>query len=343
MAHLFFSRYLCSPCKTANEFLSTESISIPPAERHQQYNTLIDPVLDRLREEASCEDKGNDSVKDIGTHVTMLDIGGELKFLPLISTLLRNDAVVVAVADLSVLARMIPDQDNHKSCLMHLLRWLDGITACTSNGPVLIALPRADVEKEAEIHRQLSDHILQTLSEREHPILNRLVLNNDLVFFPVDATKGLDGVGISDFRSTLCRAIEDSTSVRQVVPLPFFQFQDMLAALSTFPVADENSALSAFRKGSGPVSHISLKEAATIFCTCVGRSFADDVTQDREFRLYLDFLHMQGAISHSNAPALEDLVVVDPMWQLQMIVRVVRVIPSTLVWSLHEVTDGTTN
>ena len=39
--------------------------------------------------------------------------------------------------------------------------------------------------------------------------------------------------------------------------------------------------------------------------------------EDREFRLYLDFLHMLGAITHSNAAGLENLVIIDPLWLLR--------------------------
>lgn len=40
---------------------------------------------------------------------------------------------------------------------------------------------------------------------------------------------------------------------------------------------------------------------------------------DDTFRMYLDFLHMQGVITHSNAPMLEDLVIIDPMWLLRQV------------------------
>ena len=49
---------------------------------------------------------------------------------------------------------------------------------------------------------------------------------------------------------------------------------------------------------------------------------------DKTFRLFVDFLHMQGVITHSNSPMLEDLVINDPMWLLR------QVCPVLLCWTV---------
>ena len=71
------------------------------------------------------------------------------------------------------------------------------------------------------------------------------------------------------------------------------------------------------------VPYIDLAEAAHLFSSLTGRDVTANL-EDREFRLYLDFLHMLGVITHSNAPGLEDLVIIDPLWLLRQETAIVR-------------------
>lgn len=43
-----------------------------------------------------------------------------------------------------------------------------------------------------------------------------------------------------------------------------------------------------------------------------------------EMRLFLDFLHMQGVLTHNNSELLDDLVIVDPLWLLQKVTVIIR-------------------
>ena len=106
--------------------------------------------------------------------------------------------------------------------------------------------------------------------------------------------------------------------------MALLKFQDALYALTKAAAADEHPILTTVRKNyPGHVFHITLTEAASVYEGCAERRLHGHLA-DPTFRRYVDFLNMQGAIMHSNDPALEELLIVDPMWLLKTVTRVVR-------------------
>lgn len=73
------------------------------------------------------------------------------------------------------------------------LQWLDVVVACTSDGPIMLALSCADLVTDEKAHREISKHIMTHLGACQHPALNRLRMNGDLAFYPLDNTNGLAG------------------------------------------------------------------------------------------------------------------------------------------------------
>ena len=112
-------------------------------------------------------------------------------------------------------------------------------------------------------------------------------------------------------------------------------------------VASQSAAAATGSKVARVVSFLGLQDMARLYEAATGRDIqgvdvafmpslivrrwltllcmlAGDL-QDSAFRLYLDFLNMHGVITHSNAPQLEDLVVIRPAWLLETLTKVIRV------------------
>lgn len=145
----------------------------------------------------------------------------------------------------------------------------------------------------------------------------------DLVFFPLDSTKKLAGTGMREYRDALQQLAEGSTSAQQVIGIALFKFQDALEALTKPAAPDEHPILATIRASyPGPVHHITLAQAAAVYEGCTERDLQGNV-KDERFRSDIDFLNMHGAITHSNCPALEEMVVLDSIWLWKVLTRVV--------------------
>jgi hypothetical protein len=211
--------------------------------------------------------------------------------------------------------------------LDELFLWLDAVAARTTAGPVLLVLSHADkVTREAD-RRAVSDRITEVLRQRDHPVLPRLVQpETGLLFYALDNRRGLQDPGVKAYRDKLQQLCEESESAKQRVPLDLLRFLDAFNALQREAQEGDPQAVTrirAARQTTSHVAYISLAEAALLFSSLTGRDVRADL-EDREFRLYLDFLHMLSVITHNNAAGLDDLVIIDPLWLLRQETAIVR-------------------
>jgi hypothetical protein len=157
---------------------------------------------------------------------------------------------------------------------------------------------------------------------------SRLVLPEDgLLFFPVDNTKGLDDPGVQAYKQQMQDLAEESPSVKMPVPLGLLRFQDTITALTCPAAEGEPVVCSELRKqysckDDGGLCYLRLDDARRVYQACL-QGLEENVLE-KHFRAYLDFLHMQGVVTHDNAPTLENLVVINPMWLLKSFTRIIR-------------------
>lgn len=120
---------------------------------------VLDMMMRRLQE-------GGSSAGGDGTHVTFLDMGGQSEFWQIIGSFLRNQAIITVFGRLDEIhhnittGEQLPDKTSLDSDLLGLeevLMWLDVITACTADGPVMIALSHADVVTDPKMHQTVSE------------------------------------------------------------------------------------------------------------------------------------------------------------------------------------------
>lgn len=252
--------------------------------------------------------------------------------------LCHSDAIITVFFRLDeVLGDIIEDQpemteksqdegDSKMKSIDELFTWLDAVISRTSEGPVMLVGTFADEVKDPEQRDLVSQHIYQRLQEQEHPILQRLVKPN-LVFFAVNNTRGLEDPGVCAYRETLLKLAQNSKFAKQLVPFSFLRLQDALLRL-TRP-ADTKQPDSAVMKSlrefyRQPVLHrLTLADFGRLYEEMFGTNIGGDVSNE-DLRTYLQFLHLLGVVTHKSAAAVDDLVVIDPMWLLSQITAVIR-------------------
>ena len=152
-----------------------------------------------------------------------------------------------------------------------------------------------------------------------------------MLFFPVDNTRGLQDAGLQAYKAQLQTSITNSASVKLPVPTSLLRFQDMVAKLARAAVDDDTVLMQKLRiKYTGcqdaPVPYLWLTDAKAVYSECLEglNEGLEELEADRRLKLCLDFLHLQGALTHDNAAELKDLVVIDPRWLLKTLARVIR-------------------
>jgi hypothetical protein len=190
-----------------------------------------------------------------------------------------------------------------------------------------VVLSHADKATDQTDRCAVSDAIAEVLRQRDHPVVPRLIQpETGLLYFALDNRQGLDDPGVVAYRDTLQSLCQASESATQRVPLNLLRFLDAFGALQRDARDDDPQVVRHIRAGHQTSSHlpyIDLLEAGALFGSLTSRDVSEDL-QDREFRLYLDFLHLLGVITHSNAAGLEDLVIIDPLWLLRQETAIVR-------------------
>ena len=124
----------------------------PPTDPPQRTGSAS-PLFGRSRVEMLLQSAPTSRGAGEGTHVTFLDMGGQPEFWQLVSGFLRNKSVITVFgrldeieANLATGERLKDDacSDSNMCGIDELMLWLDAVAASTADGPVLIALSRAD-------------------------------------------------------------------------------------------------------------------------------------------------------------------------------------------------------
>jgi len=176
----------------------------------------------------------------------------------------------------------------------------------------------------------ISTKLRERLAEREHPLLigpgHRLVLpDTGLLYFAVDNTQSAQDPGVQAYKSKLQALCEVNPCVSMPVPYNLLKLQDALQTLTRPAEGQEPELYQQLRQSytgsSQPLSYMRLDDVSQVYQACLE---ASESFSEAEFRSYLDFLHMHGVVTHSNASALADLVILDPFWLLRTLTAIIR-------------------
>lgn len=174
----------------------------------------------------------------------------------------------------------------------------------------------------------ISTKLRERLSEREHPLLvvanARLVLpDTGLLYFAVDNTQSASDPGVQAYKAKLQELCEASPSATIPVPYNLIKLQDCLQALARPAPTESEPTLhqelrQRYRGSQQALQYLQLEDAAEVYRASLS---ADDVFEEVEFLSYIQFLHIQGAITHANAG---DPLILDPFWLLRTLAAVIR-------------------
>ncbi|EDQ90456.1 uncharacterized protein MONBRDRAFT_24255 [Monosiga brevicollis MX1] len=180
----------------------------------------------------------------------------------------------------------------------------------------------------------ISLELRRILTQRQHAILSRVIFpqqDSRLIFFPVDNTRSQQDPGIQALSQSLIATMRDSEVARLQVPLALRVWQDSINSLA-YPVTNEALALAspicqAIRKQQPdplmPLGTLTLTELRELYDESFGHAEPTDL-HGIEFRQWVDAIHALGTITHFNSPALEDLVVLNPIEPLSYMTLLVR-------------------
>lgn len=218
--------------------------------------------------------------------------------------------------------------DSDMMGINELFTWLDAVSSRTSAGPVLLVAAFADRVQDRQAVSMVSSYLLERLQQQEHPVLARIEQPpaSDLIFFVVDNTRGLQDPGVCTYREALLKLAEAALSATQLVPFNFLQLQDLIVNLTREPAPSrpDSPVMESLRKAhrQAVLHRLTLTDFARLYEEVFNTSIKS--FDDGNFRLYLDFLHQLGVITHSSAAAIDNLIVINPMWLLSQITAVIR-------------------
>jgi hypothetical protein len=147
--------------------------------------------------------------------------------------------------------------------------------------------------------------------------------DSELIFFAVDNSRGLLDAGVKAYRAMVKRLAETSPTATQNVPLSLLKLQDAIMGLSRKDVGKDTLMMQKVRGVERRLHRLGLKHYAALFEEATGQVVGGNLRHS-ELRTYLDFFNMMGVVTHSNAAALDHLIVIDPLWLLKQITRIIR-------------------
>jgi hypothetical protein len=175
----------------------------------------------------------------------------------------------------------------------------------------------------------ISDTIKSRLASREHPLRfgsPRFVKpETGLIFYPLNNRLGKDDPGVQAYRDKLQELCEASPSAKASVPYSLLKLQDRLTLLTKGASPRDTPVCQHLRvkfgDGSQALSYIHYDDVRSLYQE--GLDKPGDF-RDKEFTLFVDFLNMQGVISHRHSNLLRDLVIIDPFWLLKKMTAIIR-------------------
>jgi hypothetical protein len=175
----------------------------------------------------------------------------------------------------------------------------------------------------------ISDTIKSRLARREHPLRfgsPRFVKpESGLIFYPLNNRLGKDDPGVQAYKAKLQELCEASPSAKASVPYSLLKLQDRLSLLTKAASARDTPVCQRLRVkyggGTQALSYVHYDDVRALFQE--GLDSASDY-DEASFALFVDFLNMQGVISHRHSNLLRDLVIIDPFWLLKKMTAIIR-------------------
>ena len=203
------------------------------------------------------------------------------------------------------------DTFNLKTNLDYLAFWLRSVANTTRTAteaglpPVFLVCTHADAPYDKNSDpRDLAYKILGRLREKPHGV-------HLFDVYVVDNTKSGTANECSEvirLRQEVLAVAEQLPYINEAIPIKWLKFEKAITALKKQ------------KKGSKCISLKDARDIATNDC---------NITEEREIRTLLDYLHDLKSIIHfDDPPELNELVVLDPQWLIDVFKKVITVQPA---------------
>jgi len=220
--------------------------------------------------------------------LSLWDFGGQTVFYSMHHIYLTKFGVYVVIFDL----RELVSSDTREKSLEYLRFWLNSIQLHSPSASVFLAGTFAAECKSSMISS--ANDILTRLIDVSEPFVTKN-RNESLVYFPIDNKTEM---GIGQLRSSIEMAIETDPSVSQEVSIRWMVLLDKL-------MAHRNPYMT----------------LSDVFGFCNELR----ITDEREQNECLNLFHERGNIIHLTATqALNEIVVVEPQWLIEMLGLLIR-------------------
>jgi len=175
--------------------------------------------------------------------------------------------------------------------------------------------------------KTISDHIAQELERCDHALADRLEKpDNGLLFYPIDNTKSGADVGVKAYKARLKTLCETSASVHMPVPFALVKLQDKLLSLAKPASSTDTAVCQHLRTKHGKsldqrLSYVYWKDVQALYKEGLE---PDEVYNEHDLQILVDFMDLQGVVMHNNAEALRDLVIIDQEWLIKQLTMIIR-------------------
>ena len=173
--------------------------------------------------------------------------------------------------------------------------------------------------------KTISDHIAQELERCDHALADRLVKpGNGLLFYAIDNTKGGADSGVQAYKAKLKELCESSASVRMPVPFALIKLQDKLISLTNPASSTDTPVCKQLRiqhGGAKGLSYIYWKDIQALYKEGLE---PDEIYNENDLQVLVDFMDLQGVVMHNNAKSLRDLVIIDQTWLIKQLTMMIR-------------------
>jgi len=147
---------------------------------------------------------------------------------------------------------------------------------------------------------------------------------NGLLFYPIDNTKGGADPGVQAYKAKLKELCESSASVQMPVPFALIKLQDKLVSLTKPASSTDTPVCQQLRiehGGAKGMSYLHWKDVQALYKE--GLEPGEEYSE-HDLQVLVDFMDMQGVVTHNNAEVLRDLVIIDQEWLIKQLTMIIR-------------------
>jgi hypothetical protein len=180
----------------------------------------------------------------------------------------------------------------------------------------------------------ISDYVKNQLECYDHKLApgnERLQTpDNGLVFYPINNTKSGDDVGVQSYKAKLWDLCTNSPSVSMPVSIALIKLQDKLTALaSPLSITDSPMCLQVREKHNSllgqmktdALQHLDWRDVQDLYREGLEPG---ETYNEHHLHVLVDFMDLQGVVMHYNTTGLTDLVIIDQVWLIKQLTRVIR-------------------